>query len=87
MAIVTRFEKDDQKRPKLQPTTVTCYWSVSIDDGHGSGPLLQLETRGSAERKTREKPSQTLQFTIERARQLCEILQEHLRTHPPVNRM
>lgn len=72
MAIVIGFEEVAARRPKLHPTTVTCYWSILPD--RGSGPLLQIDTRGSDERKIPNKQSQTLQLTPDVARQLFQIL-------------
>jgi hypothetical protein len=71
MAIVTAFEKV-AKTPRHHPTTVTCYWSILPDKGHG--PLLQIDTRGSGEREIPGKQSQTLQLTANSARELFQIL-------------
>jgi hypothetical protein len=73
MALVTELVKEEVKRPKLHPTQLPCYWSISFVDGSES-PVLQLDTRGSPGRQSRPKQSQTLQFDRRSAEQLFLIL-------------
>jgi hypothetical protein len=77
MAVVTRFEKVVPKKLSRHPTTVICYWSVL--PGRDGGPLLQLDTRGSSTRENPGKQSQTLQFTVDGARELLPILTDEFR--------
>ena len=73
MAVVIGFQKKlGATEPRLQPTTVVCHWSISPD--RGMGRLLQLDTVGSKQRQNPGKQSQTLQFTVESARELMRIL-------------
>ncbi|VTZ25635.1 conserved hypothetical protein [Methylocella tundrae] len=73
MALVTELVGDEIKRPKLHPTQVPCYWSILTIEG-AEAPILQLDTRGSAERETPQKQSQTLQFDRHSATQLFLII-------------
>jgi hypothetical protein len=75
MAVVIGFEKKlNAREPTLQPTTVVCHWSISRNRG-----LLQLDTFGSKERQIPGKQSQTLQLTVETARELMRILRDEFR--------
>jgi hypothetical protein len=72
MAVIVSFESHPLRRPKLQPTQVAAYWSTfSADNGKR---ILQIDTRGSADRENVNKQSQTLQLTEESARALWELL-------------
>jgi len=75
MAIVTGFEKDDAKRRGPHPTEVMAYWLMLPD--HGTGPILQISSLKSGERKkpgSNSHTRQTFQFTRESAHQLFQIL-------------
>ena len=72
MAVVIGFQKkQSETEPRLQPTEVVCHWSISLGGG-----LLQLDTFGSKKRQVPGKPSQTLQLTVETARELMRILKD-----------
>ena len=72
MAVITGFERDPTRRPKRQPTSVVCHWSIAHEPG--GDLLLQLDTLGSRARQHPGKQSQTLQLTANAARQLFDIL-------------
>jgi len=72
MAVIKDFEKVESRRPQLHRTQVICQWSVVRSQG--AGPILQLDTRGSAERENPGKLSQTLQLTPQSAASLFAIL-------------
>ena len=72
MAVVDGFKRRSHI-PKLHPTHVICFWSVSVDD-RGTANLLQIDTTGSDERQNPGKQSQTIQLSRESARELFELL-------------
>jgi len=74
MAVVTGFKRVSTKST-LHPTSVVCHWSMV----EGAEPLLQLTTHGSATREQPGKPSQTLQFTNDTAKELVDILRREFR--------
>jgi hypothetical protein len=75
MAVVIGFQKKlNAREPTPQPTNVVCHWSISPNRG-----LLQLDTFGSDERQIPGKQSQTLQLTVETARELMRILRDEFK--------
>jgi hypothetical protein len=64
------------QRLKQHPTEVDCEYAVVDDNGIR---LLHLSTFGSDDRASERKSSQSLQFDVERARDLVEIIE---RTFP-----
>ncbi len=71
MAIVTGFEKAEPRQVKAHPTRVVGHWSTAEIDGK---KLFQLDTRGSPERQSGEKQSQTIQLSAAAASELVDIL-------------
>lgn len=71
-----RFLGPSNQRLKPHPSEVDCEYAVV--DGNGTR-LLHLSTFGSDDRASERKSSQSLQFDLERARELVEIIE---RTFP-----
>jgi len=76
MAWITHFEIRDGNG-RLQPSRVT--GQVKVFDLPDGGPVVQIDTFGSAEREILGKQSQTIQLGREAARELFDILRETYR--------
>ena len=73
MRLITKIEST-AGTGKLQPTQVVAH--VKIFSTEGGAPIVQMDTRGSAEREMPEKQSQTVQFERETARKLYQIFKD-----------
>ena len=72
MALIRSFERRTLERPhRHQPTD--CAWTTFIDED--GGPILQLDTFGSDQRKLQGKASQSIQLD----RRAAELLMDALR--------
>ena len=73
MARIKSFNRLDPNRPHGHPTEVDCEYAVIEVDGK---PLLQLTTRGSADRSDPGTVSQTLQLDRNAATKLAKIINQ-----------
>lgn len=80
MALVSKIESVEKERHSVHEPTKCYSFNFSGPDGQ---PYLQLETDGSKNRVHKGKPSQTIQFDREGARQLLQAL---LRAFPDLRR-
>jgi hypothetical protein len=71
MATIIRFEELPSVASSRRHTDVECGFRTVET---GGVVLLQLDTYGSSERQIRGKTSQSLQFDLERARELVDII-------------
>ena len=71
MAVVRKLERRDLERDTFHSETEGTY---SIICGPRGEKYLQINTYGSAERKVKGVPSQTIRFSPEAIAQLREIL-------------
>lgn len=70
MALIKKLDKIDlEKNSTHQP--VSCTFSIVEEDGQ---KLLQIDTYGSAQRKIKNKKSQSIRFSPEALNQLKDIL-------------
>jgi len=70
MALIRGFERFTKDQSRIHRTEVTCYYAGFE---RGGRRFLQLETRGSDDRKFEGKVSQTLQLDADGARELVRI--------------
>jgi hypothetical protein len=75
--LIKTFQQAGSKTPKLQPTQVVGHWSA-LREG-AAATLLQIDTRGSEDRKKVGGQSQTIQLDERSARELVDILKREFR--------
>jgi hypothetical protein len=59
MTLIVGFAQSVLKHPQTHRTQVVCYWSLISE---GQARLIQLDTRGSADRQNPDRQSQTIQL-------------------------
>jgi hypothetical protein len=79
MAVIQGFFENTVERATRHGTQVQCGWSI-VDTP--DGPLVQLDTFGSKDRKFIGKKSQTIQLDSEAASEIVKILR---RAFPSAN--
>lgn len=72
MALITEFVPSASEARRLHPTTVTCGW---LAFGTEVGPVLQLDTYGSADRQVHGKVTQTVQLDRDAAEHLLRLIE------------
>ena len=72
MAFVKSIERSKRRSLRLQPTQVSCQYTVDrVDSG---SKVFQLDSLGSSSRQELGQVSQTLQFDEKQARELWNVL-------------